>query len=84
MSISPYEYTIMIINQTEIKNLKNFYLCVACLDNSRCLYNVKFDHNYIQGMPMFNISYNYYASKNYTQMLFGIRADDAVNDIIQD
>ena len=83
MSISHDGDSIMIIKKSEIKSLNKFYICVTCLSEDNCLYNLKFDQNYIQRMPMADISYSYYASQNYTQMQFGIRAEDKINDEIQ-
>ena len=83
ISFSHYGDSIMIIKKSELKNLNYFYVCVKCLDENYCYYNLRFDQNYIQRMPMTDISYNYLASKNYTQMKFGIRSEYDTIDLIE-
>ena len=83
ISFSHYGDSIMIIKKSELKNLNYFYVCVKCLDENYCYYNLRFDQNYIQRMPMTSISYNYLASKNYIQMKFGIRSEYDTIDLIE-
>ena len=71
MSISPYGDSIMIINQKKIKDLGKFYICVSCLDIYNCHYNLRFDQNFIQRMPMLDISYNYFVSQDYIKINLG-------------
>ena len=80
MSFSPYQDSIMILNMTEIKAKNKCFICVQCLDDNNCKYIFGYDQNYIQRFPMADIAYSYYASKNYTNMFFGIRAEDRIFD----
>ena len=82
MSYSHSGDSIMILNMTEIKN-KTSYICVYCLDDYYCNYTIGYDQNYIQRFPMVDITYSYYASKNYMNINFGIRAEDTIFDKIK-
>ena len=84
MSFSPYQDSVMILNMAEIKAKKNAYICVQCLEEKNCKYVFGYDQNYIQRFPMADISYSYYASKNYMNMNFGIRAEDKIFDLFKE
>ena len=82
MSMNSGGDSLFIIKKSELQSLSYFHLCVKCLNESKCYYLIRFDQNYIQRFPMTDISYTYYVSKDYTEMKFGIRAEDTIKDKI--
>ena len=78
MSMNSAGDSLFILKKSELQSLSYFYICVKCLVETECKYRIRFDQNYIQRFPMTDISYTYYASKNYTEMYFGIRAEDNI------